>query len=319
MTIPFPQPFDFHLTLGHQTHYRGRAGADLYADGAYYRALRYAGQPLAVVVRPAEGGDALEVGLPNGGPDSPPEAALAFASERMTEMLGLDVDLSGFYGMLEGDPVLSAAVGSLAGLRPTRSESVFEALVMAIVAQQISAVIARIIRESLVAGYGTPVEADGHTLYAFPEPQALLSATPEELRAHKLSGRKVEYIQDCARRTAEGLLDQERLAAMEDEAVVEELVKVRGIGRWTAEWVLMRALGRLDVLPAGDVALRKVVSELYFQGETITEKQLAEFGMERWHPYRGLATTYLFAYLRQQRVAKEGAKGAAKAAPEAAV
>ncbi|MEX2599077.1 MAG: hypothetical protein WD533_05410, partial [Dehalococcoidia bacterium] len=131
----------------------------------------------------------------------------------------------------------------------------------------------------------------------------------------KLSGRKVEYIQDCARRTAEGLLDANTLSSMDDEAAIEELTKVRGIGRWTAEWVLMRALGRLDLLPAGDVALRRVVSELYFGGETIAEAQLAEFAVERWSPYRGLATTYLFACIRQQRIANE----AAKAAPEAAV
>jgi 3-methyladenine DNA glycosylase/8-oxoguanine DNA glycosylase len=80
------------------------------------------------------------------------------------------------------------------------------------------------------------------------------------------------------------------------------MVEVRGIGRWTAEWVLMRALGRLDILPAGDLALRRVVSELYFDATPINEAQLAAFGKERWSPYRGLATTYLFAYLRQQRL-----------------
>ena len=310
MTVAVPQPFDFHLTVGHQTYYRGRAGADLYVGGTYYRALHHDGRVLAAAARPVEDGLALQVRLPNGGS----QADLAFATERMVELLGLGADLAGFYRMLADDTVLAQATASLAGLRPSRTESVFEALVMAIVAQQISAVIARMIRESLVTTYGTPVEADGHTLYAFPKPESLLRATVEELRGLKLSGRKIEYIQDCAGRTVEGLIDPARLGSMDDEEAIAEMTKVRGIGRWTAEWVLMRALGRLDVLPAGDLALRRVVSELYLEGAAITEKELADFAAERWRPYRGLATTYLFAYLRQQRVAKE----AAKAAPEAA-
>ncbi len=315
-TLLLPQPFDFHLTVGHQTYYRGRAGADVYADGTYYRALYHAGTVLAVAARPSEDGRALEVRLPNGGD----EADLAFATGTMFRLLALDVDLAGFYALLEDDPVLSAAVGSLNGLRPARTESVFEALVVAIVAQQISAVIARIIRESLVSGYGSRVEADGHELFAFPTPESLLRTTPEELRAHKLSARKIEYIQDCAHRTLDGLIDSSRLAALDDEEAIADLMKVRGVGRWTAEWVLMRALGRSDVLPAGDLALRRVVSELYFAGQAITEKQLAEFATERWRPYRGLATAYLFAYLRQQRLAKEASKRSlVKAAPEAAV
>ena len=302
ISIPLPVPFDFDLTVGHQTHFRGRAGADLYADGTYYRALRTKTGVVAAAAKPA--GDAmLEVSLPAGGTD----AELAFAAGAMAHLLAFDVDLSGFYAMLVDDPVLGDTVGSLRGLRPPRSESVFEALVMAITAQQISSAVARAVRDGLVGTYGTPVEANGHTLHAFPTPEALLSATPEELRAQKLSGRKVEYIQDTARRTLEGDIDPVRLAAMEDEEAIAELIKVRGIGRWTAEWVLMSALGRLDVLPAGDLALRRVVSELYFDASPITEQQLTAFGEQRWRPYRGLATTYLFAHLRQRRVAAEAA------------
>ncbi len=104
-----------------------------------------------------------------------------------------------------------------------------------------------------------------------------------------------------AQRTIDGTLDPDRFAGMGDDEAIAELTALRGIGRWTAEWVLMRALGRLDLLPAGDLALRKVVAELYFDGGPITEQQLADFALERWSPYRGLATTYLFAHLRQQR------------------
>ena len=152
-------------------------------------------------------------------------------------------------------------------------------------------------------------------LHAFPTPQSLIDAGADGLRAQKLSARKAEYILDTAERTLSGSIDPDRLGALGDEEAIAELVAVRGIGRWTAEWVLMRALGRQDILPAGDLALRRVVSELYFDGNGITEQELAAFGLERWSPYRGLATTYLFAVLRQQRVQAEKPPSAAGDTP----
>ena len=298
-STPLPEPFDFHLTVSHQTYFRGRAGADLYDDGVYYRALRRGERVVVASARPMN--DALEVAIAEGNEDD-----LQFACESMARLLALDVDLAGFYALLEVDPVLSGAVAAVRGLRPPRAESVFEALVIAILGQQISANVARVIREGIMAAYGTPVECFGKSLHAFPTPESLASASPEELRAQKLSARKVEYVQDASRRAIDGELDFPRFDGMSNEEVIAELVKVRGIGRWTAEWVLLRALGRADVFPAGDLALRRVVSELYFDGASITEAELASFG-ERWAPYRGLATTYLFSVLRQQRVAKGGA------------
>jgi DNA-3-methyladenine glycosylase II len=301
-----PELFDFHLTVSHQTYFRGKAGADLYINGSYYRALRYEDQVIAAAVREKPPG-MLEIWLPGG--DS--EADLAFAAGSMARLLALDADLDGFYAMLAEDPVLANAVGRLRGLRSPRSESVFEALVLAIVAQQISSGVARVIREGLVATYGTPVEADGHVLHAFPTPHSLIEAGADGLRAQKLSARKAEYILDTAERTLSGSIDPVHLGALGDEEAIAVLVAVRGIGRWTAEWVLMRALGREDILPSGDLALQRVVSELYFDGNGITEQELAAFGLERWSPYRSLVTTYLFAVLRQQRVQDEKAPSAA--------
>lgn len=317
-TIPVPELFDLHLTAGHQTYYRGVAGADVYRDGVYFRALRRDERVVAASVRSVNGADpaVLEIGVTG---EDVTQADLDYATQAMARLLGLDIDLSAFYALLERDPVLSGAVGSLHGLRPPGSESVFEALVMAIIAQQISSVVARVIREALVGTYGTPISVDGETLYAFPTPKALLEAGTDGLRAVKLSARKAEYIQDVALRVADGSLDEARLGGMSDQEVVDELVKVRGIGVWTAQWVLLRALSRTDAFPAGDLALKRVVSDLYFDGSPLDEQALTDFAAERWSPHRGLATTYLFAHIRQQRLAQEQARGAAKASVEAAL
>ncbi|MCH7608200.1 MAG: DNA-3-methyladenine glycosylase 2 family protein [Chloroflexi bacterium] len=300
--IKAPQPFDFDLTVRHQTYYRGRAGADLYAGGAYYRALRRPdGGAFAVRVAPA-GDGWLDVSLPTGGVASD----LALATGVVPRLLGFEADLPGFYARIAADPVLAATVGALHGLRPARAESVFEALVMAIAAQQISSAVARVIRDGLMVSYGTLLQAGGHELHAFPTPETLVAAGIDGLRAHKLSLRKAEYIHGIAEQTLDGTIDDARLGAMDDEEAIAALTSVRGVGRWTAQWVLIRALGRPDVLPEGDLALKRVVGELYFGGEPVDERRLTGFAMERWSPYRGLATTYLFAHLRQQRAGLQG-------------
>ncbi|MCY4583031.1 MAG: hypothetical protein OXE50_09600 [Chloroflexi bacterium] len=300
--IPAPRPFDFALTAAHQTNYRGKAGSDLFVDGTYYRALWSDDGPLGVAARPVE--ESIEVSLPNGGPPG----ALDTAAERVAWLLGLDVEVDGFYEMLVDDPVLSDAVGSLRGLRHTRTETVWEALVHAVVGQQVSSVVARVIRDGIVTEYGAEVKVDGRTIHSFPRPQTLLDAGHDALRALKLSARKAEYVLGIAETALRGELDHETLAPLTDEEAVAVLSGIRGVGRWTAQWTLMRALGRVDALPAGDLALQRVVGEHYFDGKRLTEQELDRFAEERWKPYRGLAVTYLFSRIRQERVAREAAR-----------
>lgn len=300
--IPAPQPFDFALTVAHQTNYRGAAGSDLLADGVYYRALWLNGEPLGVAARPVA--DGIEVSLPNGG--SP--QTLDAAAEWVAWLLGLDVPMDGFYEMLANDPVLSAAIGGLRGLRHTRTETVWEALVHAIVGQQVSGIVARVIRNGLTTEYGTEIAMDGHVVHAFPRPQTLLEAGRDALRERKLSARKAEYVLGIADMALRGDLDHATLAPLSDEEAIAVLSGIRGVGRWTAQWTLMRALGRVDALPAGDLALQRVIGEWYFDGKRLTEQELEDFAEQRWKPWRGLAVTYLFSRIRQDRVARETAK-----------
>lgn len=300
--IAVPQPFDFTLTAAHQTNYRGKAGSDLFVDGTYYRALWFDDEPIGVAARPIE--DGIEVSLPNGGTP----AALDASAECVAWLLGLDVEMDGFYEMLAGDPVLSDAVGSLRGLRHTRTETVWEALVHAVVGQQVSGVVARVMRDGIVTEYGAEVSVDGHVIHAFPRPRTLLEAGQDALRARKLSARKAEYVLGIAEIALRGELDHETLAPLSDEEAVAVLSGIRGVGRWTAQWTLMRALGRVDALPAGDLALQRVVGDCYFEGRRLTEQELERFAEEHWKPYRGLAVTYLFSRIRQERVARENSR-----------
>ena len=299
-TLAAPHLFDFHLTVTQRSYGRGMASVDRYAGGVYWRALRRGEKPVLASVRPAgqQRGAALQVTVHG---EQATQNDLEYACHTFTRVLGLAVDMEGFYRVLEKDPVLYETTRYLWGMRPLRSESLLEALVTAITAQQVSSHIARLIREGLVERYGAPVQAEGETLYAFPTPQAMLTAGKDGLRALKLSARKAEYLQEVCLRTLDGRLAEKRIGEMDDEPAITELMRVRGVGRWTAVVAMLQALGRVDLFPAGDLALRKEVSLLYFKGDPISVEQLTEFARKQWRPYQGLATSYLFAHLRRRR------------------
>ena len=121
----------------------------------------------------------------------------------------------------------------------------------------------------------------------------------QELRGLKLSWRKAEYVQGVALAALDSSgRNLEHLRGLDDSEVVKEVTALRGIGNWTAQWLLIRALGRPDGLPLGDLALRRVVSQLYFEDTPVTDTQVQEF-CQQWRPWRTYATVYWFTAMRQ--------------------
>jgi len=123
--------------------------------------------------------------------------------------------------------------------------------------------------------------------------EALNSRPAEVIKHCGLSRQKAEYVRDLAQHFVDGRIPTRRLASMDDEAVVEALVNVKGIGRWTAEMFLIFTLNRPDVLPVDDLGLREGVREVYGLPERPGAKALTEIG-ERWRPYRTVATWYVW-------------------------
>ena len=237
------------------------------------------------------------------------ESDLAAVSDIMGWNLGIDADMEGFYQSVKGEPVLERITSQLHGLHPTRAVSVFEAMVLAILGQQIAAAVARIVRTLLIETYGDSLEVDGKTYFAFPTPGVLLEAGIDGLRKMKLSQRKAEYVLGIAKELGEGTLDLEALKHASDEDVVERVTRLRGVGHWTAHWLLIRALSRTDAFPSGDLALKRVVSpnSTSMAGPSPTE-DVEEFSV-RWSPYRSYAIVYLFAAGRQGIIAPAAKAG----------
>jgi len=172
-------------------------------------------------------------------------------TDALNRMLGLQADLEGFYRYAANDARLSIIARRFRGLKPPRFPSLLEALVNGIACQQFSlaAGIQLLNRVSAKFGIGIPA-------HAFPRPEDLAALKPEPLRNLGFSLQKAGAIIELSRAIVAGNLDEDRLVSLDDGSAVEQLCRLRGVGRWTAEYVLLRGLGRLHIFPGDDVGAR---------------------------------------------------------------
>jgi DNA-3-methyladenine glycosylase II len=203
--------------------------------------------------------------------------------------LGYDPELACRH-LCQADPRLGALI-SRAGpftMRPPPTQSLFAALVEAIVYQQLSGKAAATILRRVVALYRPR---------RFPRPQDILDTPAERLRAAGLSAAKTLAVRDLAARTLDGTVPSMlRVRRMSDDEIIERLTTVRGVGRWTVEMLLLFRLGRPDVLPVGDLGVRKGFHRT-FGGRVMRDPVVLSRRAERWRPYRSVASWYLWRAL----------------------
>jgi len=295
-------PLDVRGTLS-RYHRWGDDPTNQVGDDVFRRVLRVESQLVPYEVRWTGSVDdaRIVIRIPGARGDAISAAAIA----EVRRILGLDFDLTGFYRMAKGDLALAPLVESLYGLRPTLSPTPFEMLVGSITAQQINLSFAFACRARLVRRYGTPVRMGRETVWAFPEAARLARARPQDLRALKYSTRKAEYIRDLARAIVAGTLDLEAVCLEPTERVITRLTDLRGLGRWTADWFLARCLGRGDVCPAGDLAVRKAFDHYYGRGRALSENAIRRRA-DTWGQHQNLAVHYMLAGMRLTRPAVGG-------------
>lgn len=221
-----------------------------------------------------------------------PEDSQGVVCEAVAQLLrlqlGLDVDLGPFYRGAAREEWLAPLVARFPGLKPPVMPTAFEALVSGIACQQLSLTAGMHVLGRLSKAYG--VQFGGH--HAFPRPEDLLRASAEDLRGIGFSMRKAEVILWLAKETEDGRLDLEGLAHLDTDEVIRRLCDLPGIGPWTAQYVALRALRRLDTFPTDDVGGRNNLQRLLgMPGRPdLAETQAI---LERWRPYQGLVYFYL--------------------------
>jgi DNA-3-methyladenine glycosylase II len=184
----------------------------------------------------------------------------------------------------ECDPVLAALIVRHRAFEVGSRGDAFQTLARAIVGQQISVKAA----QSVWARFLEAVDAM--------TPAAVVSVKPDRLRSAGLSARKAEYLQDLARRFHDGAIDPTHWPELPDEAIIEQLIEVRGIGRWTAEMFLIFSLARPDILPLADLGLQRALSVNYNRGRPLGERRLRSI-TRPWAPWRSVATWYMWRSL----------------------
>lgn len=202
----------------------------------------------------------------------------------------------------KNDPILARIIADVGALAITPRPERFAALARAIIFQQLAGAAARAIHNRFVGLY-PEVE--------FPSPEQVLETPMEMLRGAGLSEKKALYIKDLATHIRDGTLNFHRFPKMTDEEIIEDLTRVKGIGRWTAEMFLMFNLGRPDVMPADDLGVQNAIKLAYRMRLRPNRKRIMKLA-ERWRPYRTAAAWYFW-----QSLDIKLPDGASKTAPKA--
>ncbi len=255
--------------------------------GEYRRCLLLGGQPVLLRLR-AEG--SVERPRLAGATwpervDAHTQAAVEDAARRMVDA---DTDLGQFYTAIRGDRHLARLAEAFRGLKIFRSPSLYESLVCAVLEQQVNFNFARQLQRALLAQYGTEVEFEGARYWAFPPPERLAGAPSQELRRLQISGSKAGYIRGLAGVVAAGGFRWDSAAP-----TLEELLAHKGVGPWTANYVLLRVFGVRDALPSHDVGLLKAAKHYLAMRREVTPARV-ERRLRPFAGWRGYITWYLW-------------------------
>lgn len=186
---------------------------------------------------------------------------------------------------LRKDRKLAKVIDKVGEFNLSLTKNPYQSLVEAIITQQLSGKAADSISTRFRAIYGR-----------FPKPADVMETSDAKLRKAGLSYMKVSYIKDLSKKVESKEIQLSYMKNLTDEEIIIQLTQIKGIGRWTAEMFLIFSLGRLDVLPVGDLGLKKGIQRLYSL-EELPEKEQIEHIAKKWKPYRSVATWYLWRSL----------------------
>jgi DNA-3-methyladenine glycosylase II len=282
--LPRP-PFRLDLTAW-TLRRRPENAIDVWDGETYRRVLAGRSQPLMIEVRQRAQLDAprLSVELHC---DAPWPEMRAEATAALERLLGIRVELTPFYDFAARQPRLGPLARRFVGMKPPRYLSAFECLTNAIACQQVSLASGIQLLNRFAHTFGCSVAVGSMRQHAFPRPEELASVSVDELRKLGFSRQKAAAVINLAAQAVSGEVDFDSLGQHPDQLVVERLCELRGIGRWSAEYALLRGLGRLHVFPGDDVGARNGLQQWLGLPQGLDYASAGET-LQRWQPYGGL-------------------------------
>lgn len=293
-------PFDLGLTVW-ALRRRTVNIIDRWDGKCYRRLLVLKNQPVGVAVSESgrPGSSRLHVTLTGSRLDT---EVKRMATQVLQRLLGLKIDVRPFYQLAAVDVKLGPLAERFRGVKPPRFPSLFEALVNAIACQLLSLSVGIILLGRLATKFGVAMESVGGTVYAFPRPEELARFEPQDFRPLGFSLRKGQALVSLARTWLERESDFEDVESVEDSAVIERLLQLPGIGRWSAEYALLRGLGRLDTYPGDDVGARNNLGRWLNLRKPLNYEGVRRI-TARWQPYSG----FVYFHLLLDRLEAAGA------------
>jgi DNA-3-methyladenine glycosylase II len=224
--------------------------------------------------------------------------AVTSALERL---LGLSIDLTDFYRFAAHHRRLALLANRFRGMKPPRFPAVYEGVINAMACQQMTLTLGIRMLSDLAIRFGAALGLGEEAVHAFPRPVDLAGLSPSDLRPLGFSGQKCRAMIELSQAVADGHLDLEGLVALTDDEAVNRLCELRGVGRWTAEYVLLRGLGRTHVFPGDDVGGRKNLQRWMRLAGPLDYEGVRRV-LSRWDGYAGL----VYFHLLLDRLAESG-------------
>ncbi len=286
---PVP-PFRLDLTVW-TLRRRATNRVDRWDGETYRRVLPLEGGAVEIAVRQLRSGRSprLEAAVCGGRLGARRKAEITNALERL---LGLRTVLADFYRLADAEPKLGELVHRFRGMKPPRFPSAFEALANAIACQQISLEAGMQLLNRLAASYGVAAANGDCVEHAFPRPQDLAKESPGALRRLGFTQQKSRALIELSQSVAGGRLDLGSLEDCDNLAAMDALLALHGIGRWSAEYALLRGFGRLDVIPGDDVGAQKRLRERLGLRRKLDHAAVTRV-LKPWRPYAGLIYFHL--------------------------
>ncbi|TCP52614.1 DNA-3-methyladenine glycosylase II [Tumebacillus sp. BK434] len=287
VTIDTPETFRFQEALVYLARSANECMFQV-AEGRVRKLLQVDGMPVLFEVGAGDG-QTLHLRFMNGKPNAAQQKA---AVTYVREWLDLDRDLAPFYALAGEDAVLQGLVERYDGLRVVRIPELFEALCWAVIGQQINLTFAYTLKRRFVESFGEAVL--GHWL--FPRPERIAALSADELRVLQFTGNKAEYLLEIARQLSAGKLCKSALLTLPPDEAEKQLVSIRGIGPWTAQYVRLRCLGDASAFPIADVGLHNAIKARLGMERKPSLAELRELARP-WKNWEGYATFYLWRSL----------------------